>query len=359
MELTRRQIFTMKNRKNLEKKVHKFWEETKNTDLVVEYIVAIILRNALIVSDFSLPCPEIVRELLFQAQPNDTLRKFCPFFKDYVEEHEWLSIIKRLFKNETKYYKATKKMRLYEGYLKDRGHAVITDQYDSYTLTSIFEDANGKKHTWNLRDADPSNNLEETKRILRVLTTLTIFHKGDVRQFVKFMDCDFKGTTTIYSTKQPKEQSQEQSAQKLTTETTKATVENSMLEGFDLSMLTKEELIVLIKEIFEEVEPASEEKESSAQIPENSEKLPPDMILGRKTEMDSRIVPAASVKAEKEAQEDMAPLLSPTLAAEAVIDEKLEKPPKNGKSTTRTGGKKLTKGEKKIIKNFKPSKWRN
>ncbi|MBO0454890.1 hypothetical protein [Candidatus Enterococcus murrayae] len=332
-QLTRRQIFTMKNRKNLEKKVHKFWEETKNTDLVVEYIVAIILRNALIVSDFSLPCPEIVRELLFQAQPNDTLRKFCPFFKDYVEEHEWLSIIKRLFKNETKYYKATKKMRLYEGYLKDRGHAVITDQYDSYTLTSIFEDANGKKHTWNLRDADPSNTLEETKRILRVLTTLTIFHKGDVRQFVKFMDCDFKGTTTIYSTKQPKEQS----AQKLTTETTKATVENSMLEGFDLSMLTKEELIALIKEIFEEAEEQMIEKGDPALNDEVSQSIE-EGTNGQETSLMSRITPENDAQSLSNDAEESVPVL-------ADYDE--EKPPE------KISKRRYTKKERELLKRFK------
>ncbi|MGG5371985.1 hypothetical protein [Enterococcus sp. AZ196] len=332
-QLTRRQIFTMKNRKNLEKKVYKFWEETKNTDLVVEYIVAIILRNALIVSDFSLPCPEIVRELLFQAQPNDTLRKFCPFFKDYVEEHEWLSIINRLFKNETKYYKATKKMRLYEGYLKDRGHAVITDQYDSYTLTSIFEDANGKKHTWNLRDADPSNTLEETKRILRVLTTLTIFHKGDVRQFVKFMECDFKGTTTIYSTKQPKEQS----AQKLTTETTKATVENSMLEGFDLSMLTKEELIALIKEIFEEAEEQMIEKGDPTLNDEVSQSIE-EGTNGQETSLISRITPENDAQSLSNDAEESVPVL-------ADYDE--EKPPE------KISKRRYTKKERELLKRFK------
>lgn len=180
-QLTRRQLFTVKKRENLEKKVCKFWEETGNVDLVIEYIIAIILRNALVVSDFSLPCKDLVRELLFHAEPSETLKKFCPFLKDYVEESEWITVIKRLFKTETNYYKATKKIRIYESYLKNKGTAEITEKYDSFTLISYFEDESGKKHTWKLRDVDPSNTLEETKRMLGILTKMTIFKKGDIR----------------------------------------------------------------------------------------------------------------------------------------------------------------------------------
>ena len=49
--LTQRQLLTMK-RANIEVKVKKFWEATKNVDLVTEYIVALIVRNALVVSGF-------------------------------------------------------------------------------------------------------------------------------------------------------------------------------------------------------------------------------------------------------------------------------------------------------------------
>ena len=291
-QLTRRQLFTMKNRKNLETKVRKFWEATKNADLVVEYIVAIIVRNALVASDFSLPCQDVVRDLLFQAEPSETLRKFSPFFKDHLDDGEWGNVIKRLFKNENAYYKATKKMRIHEGNLKNRGSAVLADNYDSYTLVSIFEDTNGKKHTWKLRDADPSNTLEETKRILNILTTLTIFQKSDVRQFAKFLDCEFKGTTTIYSTKQPKEQLE--SVQNSVVEPSKMKADTSaervLVDGFDLSSLTKGELIMLLKGIFEEAEAAMSE-ETSGEPEEGFEKLPADLPIGSKTNIESRIVP--------------------------------------------------------------------
>jgi len=349
----------MKNRKNLETKVRKFWEATKNADLVVEYIVAIIVRNALVASDFSLPCQDVVRDLLFQAEPSETLRKFSPFFKDYLDESEWISVIKRLFKNENAYYKATKKMRVHENSLTNRGSAALAGNYDSYTLVSIFEDTNGKKHTWKLRDADPSNSLEETKRILRILTTLTIFQKGDVRQFAKFLDCEFKGTTTLYSTKQPKEQ--EQSVQNLVVEPTKTKVDTSiekvLVDGMDLSVLTKGELIILLKGIFEEAEAAMLE-ESSDEAEENTEKIPTDLAVGNKTNIESRLVPEE--KGEKDSQQQLSPIkprndLIPSLTTGAILEEDTENPPKSD-TPSKPNGKKLSKKDRQLLKRFNQGK---
>lgn len=301
-QLTRRQILTMK-RKNLELKVRKFWNDTQNADLVIEYIVAIILRNALVKSDFSQPCPDVVRELLFQAEPSDTLRNFSPFLKDYVEEHEWKTIVKKLFHNEKKYYKATKKMRLYESYLKNRGNAVINEEYESHTLVSIFLDENGKKHTWKLRDADPSNTLDQTIRILKIFTTLTIFQKDDVRQFASYVDCYCTGNSTIFNSRTPKEQPQEQSAQNSAKPTVEQKDESTFIDGFDLQSMTKTELIVMIKRIFEEAEAASLEEETEAN--ERTDQDSEGIIFDHKTRLKDRITP------ENESDSPVAPTEKP------------------------------------------------
>ena len=358
-QLTRRQLFTMKNRKNLETKVRKFWEATKNADLVVEYIVAIIVRNALVASDFSLPCQDVVRDLLFQAEPSETLRQFSPFFKDYLDESEWSNVIKRLFKNENAYYKATKKMRVHKNSLKNLGSAVLVDNYDSYTLVSIFEDTNGKKHTWKLRDADPSNTLEETRGILRILTTLTIFEKGDVRQFAKFLDCEFRGTTTLYSTKQPKEQleSVQNSVAEPTKTKTDTSIEKVLVDGMDLSVLTKGELIILLKGIFEEAEAAMLE-ESFDEPEEGFEKLPADLPIGNKTNIESRIVPDEKDSQQQETLSTLAKPkndLIPSLAAGAILEDGTEKPPKFD-TPVKPNGKKLSKKDRKLLDNFNQRK---
>ena len=359
-QLTQRQLFTMK-RKGLETKVKKFWEATRNADLVVEYIVAIILRNALVVSDFSLPCQEVVRELLFQAEPSDTLRKFCPFLKDYVEDHEWHSGIKRLFKNETAYFKATKTMRLYESYLKNKGKAINAKKYDSYTLISIFEDANGKKHTWRLRDGDSSNTPEETKRILRILTTMTIFRNtADVRRFAKFIDCDLKGTTTIFSTRTEKKQEREKSAQNLTVETEKTSADSNapihLFEGFDLYSLTKGELVVLIEGILNEAKAAIGMEDVIDERTENSEELSSEKRTPHKPNIDTRIVPESIPKKDTAPSEEN-PILMP--AAVGVLDAPTENPVKTKLSATKPPTKKISKKDRNILKNYNSSKKRH
>lgn len=359
-QLTQRQLFTMK-RKGLETKVKKFWEATRNADLVVEYIVAIILRNALVVSDFSLPCQEVVRELLFQAEPSDTLRKFCPFLKDYVEDHEWHSVIQRLFKNETAYFKATKTMRLYEGYLKNKGKATNAKKYDAYTLISIFEDANGKKHTWRLRDGDSSNTPEETKRILRILTTMTIFRNtADVRRFAKFIDCDLKGTTTIFSTRTEKKLEREKSAQNLTVETEKTSADSNdpihLFEGFDLYSLTKGELVVLIEGILNEAKAAIGMEDVIDERTENSEELSSEKRTPHKPNIDARIVPESIPKKDTAPSEENPILMS---VAVGVLDTPTENPVKTKLSETKPPTKKITKKDRNILKNYNSSKKRH
>lgn len=347
-QLTRRQILTMK-RKNLELKVRKFWNDTQNADLVIEYIVAILVRNALVKSDFSQPCPDVVRELLFQAEPSDTLRNFIPFLKDYVEEHEWKTIVKKLFHNEKKYYKATKKMRLYESYLKDRGNAVINEEYASHTLVAIFLDENGKKHTWRLRDADPSNTLEETIRILKILTTLTIFKKDDVRQFASYVNCYCIGSSTIFNSRTPEEQPREQSAQNSPRPTVEQKDKSAFIGGFDLHSMTKTELIVMIKRIFEEVEAASLEEETEANERANHDSEV--IIYDHKTRLKDRITPenesdSLVVSSKKPKQPE------PALAAVgAVSEDNGEKPPE--KEAEQRPRKKPTKKERELLRRFR------
>ncbi|MGL9727819.1 hypothetical protein [Enterococcus sp. DIV0756] len=349
-QLTRRQLFTIKKRENLEKKVRKFWEETGNVDLVTEYIIAILLRNALVVSDFSLPCQELVRELLFHAEPSEMLKKFCPFLKDYVEEHEWLTVIKRLFKTETNYYKATKKVRIYESYLKNKGTAEITEKYDSYTLVSYFEDEDGKKHTWKLRDADPRNSLEEAKRILSILTKMTIFKKGNIRQFAKFLDCECHGTTTLYSSRAPKKQEEKQVA--FESEEIKAVSEGEtdLLNGFDLQLLNKDQLITLIKSLLKEAEAIMHEAELGDISEEDFEMLPYNNLISQKTNLNDRIAPETTDKALKTTKSTCSKDENErTLVAAGTMPEALVEKP----SEVKTAPKKYyKKQERALMKRF-------
>lgn len=203
-KLQQRQLFCTK-RETVEKKVVQYFEKTQDADSVVEYAIALMVRHALVLGDFSLLFQDVIREIYSHARPSNTLKKFLPYFQSYFNDSEWQQIIKRLFISEKKYKKATKNTRIQASYLKNTGSAVITKEFGSYTLVTIYKDASGKKHTWRLRDADPRNTVEETERILEILTNLTIFQKDGVRRFAEYIDYDCAGTTIVSSSRGTKE----------------------------------------------------------------------------------------------------------------------------------------------------------
>ena len=356
--LTQRQLLTMK-RANIEVKVKKFWEATKNVDLVTEYIVALIVRNALVVSDFSLPCPEVVQELLFHAEPSDVLRKFCPFLKDYVEKSEWEKVISRLFKSKKEYFKETKTMRLYDSYLKNRGTAVLEEHYESYIMVAHFEDVNGKKHTFRMRDVDGRNTLAENQRILRIFTSFTIFEKDGVRRFAKFLDCECTGTTVIYSSRAAKKKSQEASVQNKEMNTAKSQSESTVASDFfgevNLDSMTKGELIVLIKGIFKEVEAAVQEEQSEVFDGEMSS----DKLMPQKSKSDTKNTPdSTDSKSRTQLTMTIAPeekLRPPLASVGAVSDSKETKTSQTQKPETKPPIK-IPKKTHNIMKNFNLSK---
>ncbi|EOH75994.1 MULTISPECIES: hypothetical protein [Enterococcus] len=349
-QLTRRQLFTMR-RENLEKKVITYYNETRDIDSVIEYGVAIMIRHALVLGDFRFLFQDVVREIFLYAEPSETMRRFCPYYKNYFEASEWNVVTKRLFTSEKKYLKATKKARLFESHLRNRGNLVVKEKYESHSLVSIFEDTNGKRHTWRLRDADPSNTIEETKRILEILTTLTIFHKNNVRQFAKFVNYDCSGSSLISSSRQLKKQSQEESAQntasELTATTDSSVDQDTFLEGFDLSVLSKRELIVIIKEIVKEA--AAEEAELGEEILKPSEEfMSNDWSAGRETSLASRIVPEKKsdtpVESVQNKPADLVAVGAAASASEAIPPEK---------SKGQNIKKRPSKRERKLLEDYK------
>ncbi|MDT2661369.1 hypothetical protein P7E02_15950 [Enterococcus hulanensis] len=192
-KLNQRQIFGMK-KENLAKKINQYYSETRDLASVLEYIVAILVRNALVTSDFSLFMNELVRELYLSAEPNEVLRRMSPYFQDYFTKREWDTVIKRLFKSKTNYFQNTKTARENQKHLTkpNTKKAPLDDR--EVAIESVFQDANGKNHKWTLRDADPLKEKKDFEPILAILTTLSIFENNGVRRFVQLV-----GSKRIFS----------------------------------------------------------------------------------------------------------------------------------------------------------------
>lgn len=140
VKLGQRQVFLMK-KESLTKRVQMFYEQTKNIEQLIQYMVAILVRNALSQGIFTEQLKELVREIYLTSEPNDTLRQYSPFFKHCFSGGEW------------------------------------------------------KKHKLTIPDTDPTKNEEQTENILRTLSILTVFENAGVRKFVEYVSYKTPGMT--------------------------------------------------------------------------------------------------------------------------------------------------------------------
>ena len=195
--LTARQLFGVK-KENLEKKVIDYYESTKNARSVVEYAVAILVRNAVVMSDFSGLFQTLIREIFLLAEPTDALRTYCIYFKDYFKSGEWDQIIRRLFGNKKNYHQNSDVAVEFAQRLKKTGSGVQKHPDLMLRLVSVFEDSCGKKHTLTIKDADETKTKEEVEGILEILTTLSIFEIKGVHQFEKFVKVGRPGVADTF-----------------------------------------------------------------------------------------------------------------------------------------------------------------
>jgi len=201
-KLGQRQLFLMKW-ENLEGRILKRFEQSQNVSEVIEYLVAVLVRSALCSRAISGTLQALIRELFLTSEPNDTLRRYAPYFEEYCEKSEWKTIIKRLFCNEADYLACTKEARGYKDYLIKEGTLDIRQENHAYIVESFFEDMNGKRHKLTIREVDPNKAAPVVTKLLQILTTLTIFETNGVRKFVKFINYEGSGKiiTTAYDTR--------------------------------------------------------------------------------------------------------------------------------------------------------------
>ena len=221
-KLGQRQLFLMKW-ENLEGRILKRFEQSQNVSEVIEYLVAVLVRNALCSRAISETLQALIRELFLTSEPSDTLRRYAPYFEEYCEKSEWKTIIKRLFRNEADYLAYTKEARGYKDYFTKEATLDIRQENHAYIVESFFEDMNGKRHKLTIREVDPNKAAPVVTKLLQILTTLTIFETNGVRKFVKFINYEGSGKiiTTAYDTRleEVEESAQESSDEKASNNT--------------------------------------------------------------------------------------------------------------------------------------------
>lgn len=239
-----RQLFYMK-KSSLERKVNDYYQDTHNASNVIEYLVAILVRNALIYEDFVGICQSLVEEVFLTAKPTETMRRYSALFKPYFKKSgDWDRVTNRLFANTKEYYRLSEGMRVNAKYL----HAETKPREDNtelgFNLVSFFKDSCGRKHTWTLKDANPDRTDEEVQALLKLLTTLTIFTGKKARKFAEFMTFDYFENVRHFE--EPQEEQQEISDKKFD-EAGKEIVEIMLPHGVDPRNMSENEIVVLVK----------------------------------------------------------------------------------------------------------------
>ena len=197
-KLGTRQLFLMK-RESLEKKIVTYYEQSGDADSVIEYLVAVMVRNALnLTGAFSFLCKDLLRDLFLTVEPTDTLRLFLPFFKEYFESKEWEGLIKQYFGSPSEYFTQTEMIRSFKNAFERQGSLDLYREGLVYDIRSRFEDAAGKRHLLTIRDVDPNKEETLVAEILEVLTLLSIFEVDGVRKFVALVD--YKGGGHVETT---------------------------------------------------------------------------------------------------------------------------------------------------------------
>ncbi len=357
-KLNQRQLFGMK-RENLVKKITQYYYDTLDVASVLDYTIAILIRNALTVNDFALFLDELIRDLFLFAEPNDLLRKKCSYFQNYFTKEEWETVVGRLFKNKTSYFKYTKAARShYDQLMKPNIGKELTDDR-KVAIESVFKDANGKNHKWTLRDADPLKDKKDFKALLEILTTLPIFENNGVRRFTQLVE-----SKRIYSEievvverkilprkttnkKDGTKKSQQKSAQKLTNNVadkkTRQTKRTAMPADFDPNSLSEEELLKLVESTIPEDAALTDFHFEYTDLVTGEVSTIP--INPKKTSVESRVTPETGNDSVS------APLISPSekgqtpaLAAVGAANDK--------ESENQTNRKKPNKHKRKLLEKF-------
>ena len=212
--LQERQLLQM-NRDSLEKRILQYYNETKNEDVVIEYGMALLMRNAMVMDDYSFVCKDLIRKIFLEGKPNNKKRDFCLYFYDFFDYSEWEIVRARLFKTRSEFSEWTRVIRPETKYIraaaaptydkfdeiltyatrnyseKQRAEAFADKENFDFLFKAFFADENGKKHMVTFKHADISKSGHEMYILLEILTKLTIFEKDGVRRFEEILgeDC--------------------------------------------------------------------------------------------------------------------------------------------------------------------------
>ena len=191
-KLAERQLFLMKA-ENLEKRVRAYYAQTQDVDSLIEYGVAILVRNFFCMGGFAELIQDLIQEVYFSVEPTAVMRQYLPYFEDYFTADEWKTVVNRLFGTHSDYLAQTEEARVNKSYLEQTGTLDNRIEGLVYRVEAIFEDTVGKKHKLTIRETDSTFDEAQTIQVLNILTTLSIFDTAAVQKYATYVSYQTSG----------------------------------------------------------------------------------------------------------------------------------------------------------------------
>ena len=193
------QLTTMK-RKGLERRFSEHFAEHRAIQHIVESAVFVLVRNAFSPDNFSFLGQELICRIFLEGNVQElaSVRHFCVYFKEYFTPEHWEKVLSRLFESHEEYLAVTQTTREKTDHLHEMLHSGSREAKELMNISTVYKDANGKKHRFTLKDADPCYSIEETTALLSILSSLTILEKDGVRRFTELVRYIYLPTEPVY-----------------------------------------------------------------------------------------------------------------------------------------------------------------
>lgn len=99
-KLTNQQLFTL-SRPTLEKRIRRFYFDTKDGKAAIEMLITLQVREELCETDFSNMLGELVRHIFLKTRSTAAMSRYYLYFTDYFTKKDWQLLNLKLFPAQT------------------------------------------------------------------------------------------------------------------------------------------------------------------------------------------------------------------------------------------------------------------
>ena len=98
--ITNKKLFTL-SRKTVEKRIRKYYHETKDGTATIEMLIALQVRAELCESEFKSVLRGLANYIFLKTRSTAAMRRYYIYFTDYFEKKEWQLLSAKLFPAQT------------------------------------------------------------------------------------------------------------------------------------------------------------------------------------------------------------------------------------------------------------------